>query len=253
MVRDFPELPSDLSDPIHEHWINEQGPAMLDSAVAVIGPPAVGKTTLTMQLCRLPGWRVFRLREHVPETILAATATGVERLGWIDDFMVITTVHQYIDTSIREGQVHTLLLDNFPGTGTQVSLFLSVLRQLASHCTVRAVELTADPMVLRRRASMRRVCHYCERDPLCDPRIPAEASAADPRRCACCDHWLHMRHGDVPAVYKARMQRYYQVAQGIRSAFTTAGIAMTQLDSSRSLDNTAQELAALLTPRSNHP
>jgi adenylate kinase len=224
---------------------------MLDTAIAVIGPPAVGKTTLTIRLGQLPGRSVFRLREHVPETILAATATGIERLGWIDDFTVITSVHEYVEAIIREDQVDTLLLDNFPGTGTQVSLFLSVLRQLAPDCTVRAIDLTAEPMVLHRRASTRRVCRYCERDPLCDPRLPAEASTADPRRCARCDHWLHTRHGDVPAVYRARMHRYNQVAQGIRRAFATAGISVIQLDSSRSLGNTTQELASLLTPRSS--
>jgi adenylate kinase len=224
---------------------------MLDNAIAVIGPPAVGKTTLTIRLGQLAGRSVFRLREHVPETILAATATGVERMGWIDDFTVITSVHQYVETIIREGQVQILLLDNFPGTGTQVSLFLSVMRQLAPNCSVRAIELTADPLVLIRRASARRVCRFCERDPLCDPRLPAEASIADPKRCARCDHWLHMRHGDAPVVYRARMHRYAQVAQGIRHAFAAAGISVTQIDSSQSLGDTAQELASLLTLRSS--
>jgi adenylate kinase family enzyme len=97
-----------------------------------------------MRLAELPGRRVFRLREHVPQTILAATATDTQRLGWIDDFTVITSVHEYVETAIRQGDVHTLLLDNFPGTGTQVSLFLSVLRQLAPSCTVSAVELIRE-------------------------------------------------------------------------------------------------------------
>lgn len=219
---------------------------MLVNATAVIGPPAVGKTTLTMQIGQLPGRRVFRLREHVPEDILAATVTNAEQLGWIDDFTVIASAHKYVEKLIREGGINTLLLDNFPGRATQVRLFLSVLRQLAPACIVRAIELVADPAVLRRRASSRRVCDYCERDPLCDPRLPAEASRVDPRRCARCDHLLHTRRGDVPTVYKARMQRYYQVAEGTRHAFSNAGITVTRFDSSRSLDATTQELASLL-------
>jgi len=87
---------------------------MLDSAIAIIGPPAVGKTTLTMQLGQLSGRRVFRLREHVPETILAATATSAERLGWIDDLTVTMALRSYLDSVVDDGTAHTVFFDNFP-------------------------------------------------------------------------------------------------------------------------------------------
>lgn len=219
---------------------------MLVNVVAVIGPPAGGKTTLAMQIGRLPSARVFRLREHVPEISLASTVTDAEGLGWIDDITVITSVRGYLENLICEGGVHTLLLDNFPGSGTQVGLLLSVLRQLAPGCIVQVIELVADPDVLRRRAGSRRVCHHCERDPLCDPRLPAMASAVDPERCARCEHWLHTRRGDIPAVYETRYQRYYQMAGGIRCALSNAGITVTRLDGSQSLDVTTQELTSLL-------
>jgi adenylate kinase family enzyme len=137
---------------------------MLLNVIAVIGPPAVGKTALAMRIGQLPGTRVFRLREHVPQNSLANTVTSAERLSWIDDITVITSARGYLETLILEGEIHTLLLDNFPGTGTQVGLFFSMLRQRAPGCIVRAIELVADPDVLRRRASSRRVCHHCERD-----------------------------------------------------------------------------------------
>lgn len=219
---------------------------MLVNVVAVIGPPAVGKTTLAMQIGRLPGTRVFRLREHVPENSLAATVTNAEGLGWIDDITVITSVRGYLENFICKGEAHTLLLDSFPGRGTQVGRFLSVLRQLAPGCVVRVIELVADPDVLRRRAVSRRVCHHCERDPLCDPRLPAMASAVDPGRCARCEHLLHTRRGDIPVVYETRNQRYYQTVGGIRCALSNAGITVTRLDGSQSLDVTTQELTSLL-------
>ena len=226
--------------------LEQFGTAMLDNAISVIGPPAAGKTTLTRELGQLPDRRVFRLREHIPDHILAATATNTERQGWIDDLTVLTIVHEYMEKLIREGETHTLLLDNFPGRTTQVSLLLTVLQQLAPACIVRAIELVADPAVLHRRATSRRVCDCCERDPICDPRLPAEASMVDPRRCARCNDLLHVRRGDVPAVYKARMQRYYEVAEGMRRAFSNAGITVTRLDNNRSVDTTTQELASLL-------
>jgi hypothetical protein len=106
-------------------------------------------------------------------------------------------------------------------------------------------------MVLWRRAATRRVCHYCEHDPIRGPRLPAVPSQADPGRCARCDHPLLMRRCDAPDLYRARRQRYYHVARGIRRAFAAGGVGMTHLDSGRSLDDTTRELAALLTSRAN--
>lgn len=224
---------------------------MLTRAISLIGPPAVGKSALALRLGMEPGYTVFRLREHVPQAVLAATATDAERLGWIDDFTVMTSVHGYLEVA-RDRAVHSVLLDNFPGTETQVSLYLSLMRQLAPDCAVAAVELTAQEFVLRQRSSARRVCGYCERDPLCDPRLPAAASASDPRRCARCDHLLVVRHGDDPTVYHVRMRRYYELSNGVRQAFAHAGIPVPLLLNSSSLDRTAKQLTALFTPRSRH-
>jgi adenylate kinase family enzyme len=215
-------------------------------AVPVFGPPAAGKTTLTASLGGLPGNTVFRLREHVPETILAATATSAERLGWIDDFTVVTALRGYVESVVRAGDAHTVFFDNFPGTGTQVRLFLTALRQHAPACVVYAVELVANTVVLYRRALERRVCHRCERDPIHDPRLPAEPSAEDQQRCARCNGFLHPRRGDAPRLLRARMQRYRQTADGIRQAFESAGVGVVQLDSGASPEQTVQDVTTLL-------
>ena len=69
----------DFLSPLRESH-QGMGTVLFNRAIAVIGPPAVGKTTLTMQLGQQSGRRVFRLREHVPQPILAATAASAERL-----------------------------------------------------------------------------------------------------------------------------------------------------------------------------
>jgi adenylate kinase len=222
----------------------------LSLVVAVFGPPAAGKTTLTMALAAEPGRQVFRLREHVPPEILAATATSAERLGWIDDNTVADALRRYIEAVNGDGQTHTVLFDNFPGSAEQVGLLLATLRELVPVVHVEAVELTAAPKVLNKRARNRRVCHRCERDPISDPRMPAEPSSYDPWRCSRCSGLLHPRRGDAPTLLRARMQRYRQTATGIREAFTAAGVAVSQLDSSDNPTHTVQICAPLLIARS---
>jgi adenylate kinase len=59
----------------------------------------------------------------VPDTILAATATSAEKLGWIDDLTVTRVFRGYIDAVIKVRAVQTVLLDNFPGNETQITRF----------------------------------------------------------------------------------------------------------------------------------
>jgi len=223
---------------------------MLERALAIIGPPAAGKTTLTMWLGSTPGCCVFRLREHVPETMLAATATSAERLGWLDDLTVTRALRGYLEAVIHASTAHTVLLDNFPGSDTQARLLVSLLRKHAARCALHVAELVATPAVLERRVRDRRVCHQCEHDPIHDPRLPAQPSPADPRRCARCNSILHPRRGDAPRLMAARMQRYSRAVIGIRAAFAEVGIDVFQFDSDHPPEQTAYELSLLLATRS---
>jgi adenylate kinase len=223
---------------------------MLERVVAVIGPPAVGKTTLTLRLAGQSagqsGIEVFRLREHVPDAILAATATSAERIGWIDDPTVTRALDGFIKRVIVEGAAHTVLLDNFPGSGTQVRLLLDTLHRLVPGYAVYAAELLASPEVREHRMLGRRVCHQCEHDPIHDPRMPATASHEDPERCARCAGLLHPRRGDAPRLFDLRTQRYADEAEGIRAEFAEAAIEVMGLDSHCSMDVLAARLTALL-------
>jgi adenylate kinase len=224
---------------------------MLELAVAVLGPPAVGKTTLCTLLASRPGHGVFRLREHVPEAILAATATSTERLGWIDDVSVAGALDRYVETAASEAKLRVILLDNFPGSATQAAVLLSALGRWAPACEVRVVELTTDRSTLDQRIRDRRVCHQCEHDPIRDPRLPAIASPADPHRCARCDGVLHPRRGDAPRLVSARTQRFNVAISDLREAFRSQGLTVRSLEASRPAEELADELSQLLTTRSS--
>nr|WP_324198624.1 hypothetical protein [Nocardia brasiliensis] len=183
--------------------------------------------------------------------VLAATAASSERLGWIDEFTVLEAVRSYFTDAVASDGVHTVLLDNFPGSASQVDQLLAAIREVAPICHVEAIELLTDAKTLKQRARNRRVCHRCERDPISDPRLPAISSDDDKWKCAQCRGVLHPRRGDAPHLFKARMHRYHQTAAGIRAGFADSGIAVTQLDTTNTIDGAANLLAPLLISRSS--
>jgi len=225
---------------------------MMECMVAVIGPPAVGKTSLTMRLGETPGCSVFRLREHVPPVILAATAADPDRVDWVDDLTVALALRGYVERVATDGKTQAVLLDNFPGSGTQVRLLLGILRRRAPRCIVRAAELVLDERTRRARARVRRVCHTCEDDPAHDPRLPAVASNSDAWKCGRCGGTLHPRRGDAPRLLAARTARFRQEAPGLRQAFADAGINVLHVDASRDIADLAAELSMLIVTGS-HP
>jgi len=221
---------------------------MLASAVAVIGPPGAGKTILTMLAGSGPGYGVIRLHEHFPADALPGRPACAGQLAGLDDFTVITSAHACIERVVRAGSVHTLLLDGFPGTGTQVSLFLSIVRQVAPGCAVRVIEMTADPLLLAARACARVACWRCEPGP---PRHQARAQApllqvTAAERCARCRDRLNRGGGTLPASYLESRQRYLVLADGIRRASCGAGLRVTQFDTSGGLDDSLARFSALV-------
>src|SRR5690606_22941904 len=100
-------------------------------------------------------------------------------LGWIDDFTVAKALRSYFDAAHADPAVHTVLMDNFPGTAGQVDQLLATVWTLAA-CHVEPIEVVTDVRTLKQRARNRKVCHRCERDPINDPRLPAIPREADP-------------------------------------------------------------------------
>jgi adenylate kinase len=219
----------------------------MKQVIAVIGPPAVGKTTLTTRLGEEPGCVVFRLREHVAPEILAAAAANPDRVDWIDDVNVARAVRTYIELINAAEGVHTMLLDNFPGSGSQVRLLVGILGRLSPRWAVRAVELVLDERVRQGRVRSRRVCHSCENDPAHDPRLPAVASNTDPRKCSRCGGTLHPRRGDAPRLLRARTARFWHEAPSLRRAFADAGIEVLRIDARQEIADLAAELSTLIT------
>jgi adenylate kinase len=142
--------------------------------VAFVGPPAVGKTTVTSALVERFGARVFRLREFAYE-FRARSGIGPwlfdtgDPLGWFPE----RTVALLLRVAFLHGQFPVrsmVVFENFPGSLIQFQLLNATAWQLGALLVF--VELTADDDLLANRIRTRRVCHTCEPDPCDDPHRP---------------------------------------------------------------------------------
>ncbi|WP_174552124.1 hypothetical protein [Nocardia sienata] len=219
--------------------------------VPILGPPAAGKSTLALALGADPPRRVFRLREHVPVDVLAATTSAADRLGWIDDSVVDPAVRRYLTEAAENSHVDAVLMDNFPGTGAQTRMLIDAIVDIAPECALKPVELLLDEKTRKRRARQRRVCHGCEKDPISDPRMPAEATAPHSWTCARCGSLLHPRRGDAPSLFAARSRRHQDSTDGIRTTFATAGYPMSTLNANQPPSAMARLVDAMLNNRSH--
>ncbi|MEV0354574.1 hypothetical protein AB0H71_00760 [Nocardia sp. NPDC050697] len=218
--------------------------------VPILGPPAVGKTTLTLHLGADPRRRVFRLREHVPVEDLAATASAADRLGWLHDSIVEAALRGFLERTADLALLDTVLLDNFPGTSEQVRMLVTVLADIAPQCALEPVELELGERARARRAGQRRVCHHCEQDPIADPRMPAARVASRTWSCARCGGLLHPRRGDAPSLFAARTRRHRDATAEIRAAFRCLGHPVTTLDADQEPALLAARVEPMLISRS---
>jgi adenylate kinase family enzyme len=185
--------------------------------VAVIGPPAVGKSTATSRVAE-QGARVWRLREfaqryrinHPELDHLFATA---DPLGWLRD----DVVRILLDAALGDLAVaDVMLLENLPGNAAQLRHLVEVAA--TNGFRLQVVELAAPDSLLRCRVAARRVCPCCEPDPRGDPHRPAHGQSDTPEHCARCGSPLRVRRGDEPSLFRARLARFRGNHPGIRVA-----------------------------------
>ncbi len=238
----------EVAHPRHRHTLafEDRGFA------AIVGPPAVGKSTVTGKLTGRCGARVFRLREFahdyrsrpgIDETLFATC----DPLGWFGD----TAVAALLEAAFLHGQFPVqgvVFLENFPGSLTQVRMVQSIARDLGIPLVV--IELTAPDSVLAARARARRVCPTCERQPRGDPHRPA--LHARPDQCARCGGRLVSRRSDIAPLFAARLQRFRSRILAIRREVATLRLPYEAVDATGDGDTCLQRTTAALATMQAH-
>ncbi|MEU7906370.1 hypothetical protein [Actinoplanes sp. NPDC049118] len=214
--------------------------------IAVIGPPAVGKSTLSRHLQDTAGAGVFRLREFAEtyrqaHPAQAAAFATTDPLGWLPDTAVAVLFGAALSDAFPE-LCPVMVLENLPGNAAQLDLLRD--RAAAIGARLDLVVLTAPDRVLADRAQTRRVCASCEPDPRGDPHQPAHAADDDPQRCRRCGGRLAARRSDTPELFQARLGRFRASLPAIRTAALAAHVPCHFLDSTGDITTTAVAVQA---------
>jgi adenylate kinase family enzyme len=200
--------------------INEAYRSYERGFVALVGPPAVGKSTVSAALVADLTGQVFRLRDfafscQTDGRFNRGFFDAVDHLGWFSDETVDMVLRAaFLDGVFGDGGL--VVLENFPGSASQLGMIATIAASCGSRLV--AVELVADDLTVAERARRRRVCATCEADPRGDPHRPAVVSKESPERCAGCDSILATRRGDEPGLFAARLHRYRRRIPAIRRA-----------------------------------
>jgi adenylate kinase family enzyme len=216
--------------------------------LAILGPPAVGKTTLTSMLAALNGGQVFRLREfaryHARHHSVGAAPIPDDPLGWLPDSFVSRLLHfAFLEGGFRCYQ-RAILLENFPGNAYQAQRLGQIVR--CNGGCLGALELCATDDIVGARAAERRVCPTCESDPDGDPHNPARARAHASSECVVCGGALRSRQGDDGERFSMRLHRYRANVSRIRDELANQGAIYRQVDVVSDIDECLVKAQRLL-------
>ena len=198
--------------------------------VPVIGSPASGKSTVVSGLLASPGGRVFRLREHARRraeqdpALAAAVETTADELGWFADEIAMHLLDEAVAWARADSEDRLLLLENYPGGACEAE-HVAAIATSGGAGAVEVIELVAPDVVVRRRARARLACAVC--DP--DLHRPAQVRPDGTSICGSCGSRLQDRASDSASVFDARLARFRDRVEGIRAAFTDAGVRVHRI------------------------
>lgn len=215
--------------------------------MCLLGPPAVGKSTICSSLADRADVQMFRLRDYAQHLRSREPEVGKlfatrDPLGWFSDGAVAYCLRNaFVDGNVPVAGV--VVLENLPGSRVQMGQLHAVAA--GRRVPLVLVELAAPDEVLRDRAAGRRVCPLCEPDPYGDPHRPARRRADDPGVCADCGGPVVARRADRPAVFAARLARFRQRIADIRRAAEVRGRPYFTIDAAAPVEDCIEQVVAV--------
>lgn len=191
------------------------------TAVALLGPPGVGKGTQGRRLSEVDGIPLLSTGDILRSAVQAGTRLGREahdymnRGGLVPDGLVDELMATRLARDdVRDG----FILDGYPRTAAQASMLTETLRELGLRLTAAVLFEIPDAEVIRR-LSGRRTCPSCARvyHVLFNP--PRSAG-----RCDADGHELIQREDDNPQTIQTRLRVYHREGRPIAAYYRALGL-----------------------------
>jgi adenylate kinase len=208
----------------------------------LLGPPGVGKGTQAERLAE--SYRIAHI--STGEMFRDAVAKGLE-LGkqankymaageLVPDEIVIGMVEERLS---RPDTAAGFLLDGFPRTTAQAEALDALLKRIGRPITA-VVDLRADPEVLVKRLSGRRVCTKCGATYHVDNMPPAKEGVCDQ-----CGGAVQQRKDDQPEAVRTRLVEYQSKTASLTDYYQKTGL-LEAVDASGPVDEVLSVIQSLI-------
>jgi adenylate kinase len=205
-------------------------------AVVFFGPPGAGKGTQARTLAVRWGVPAISTGDMIRDLSASDTPSGRKARGIMEqgDLIPDQWMNQLVEKRLREPDCRRgFVLDGYPRTPAQAEALLA-----SNGARIKVIHFRIQPDEVVRRITGRRVCPKCGTIYNLHGRAPR-----DPARCDLDQTLLVTRADDREEVIRARLRQY---EQPVLQFFCSRGLAVFEVDASKSVPEVADELSRLI-------
>lgn len=208
-----------------------------------MGAPGSGKGTLAELAIKGLGYTSLSTGNLLREAVAQSTELGKEAQGYmqegklVPDTLVMSIINDWFNKNLST--VNTLILDGFPRTQNQATLFIELLKKFPD-VSFRVLEITIPDEVIVERMANRLVCEKCQ--------APySRKLLKDSSVCEKCGGTLIQRQDDKPETVRERLKVYEQTVSPMRNVYKKAGLQIDTIDAvSKTPDQLFEEFKQLV-------
>ncbi|MEV4708219.1 hypothetical protein [Actinoplanes sp. NPDC049316] len=213
--------------------------------VAVVGPPASGKTTVARLIAASTGGRYL----NMPDLTQLADReswlnTDAQPAGAHDATVLVLAAALRHHALTEPGSV--VVLDNLVTSSACLDLFATC--DPADRVRLHVVELDARDLTLLGRAQ-NRICSACQPDPNNEPLQPASTEAGRQPTCASCSRPLSIRTRGEPMTFEQRLFSYREQHSALRRTTDHYRFPWTHIETTEPAERCAEHAVMAITGR----